>query len=139
MINRKGFIKNYKMILSTLLILGICFILMSRLEVKWINSAYAAGLGVGLVFAAILNFIVIKVKQKNADYEEEVEMQMQDERVILNQMKALAYAGIVAIASLVFTNTLAAIMDFDLAVGNIVVLFSYSISLAGFKWFYRNK
>jgi hypothetical protein len=139
MFKNKSIVKNYKWIMSILIIIGLCLIMISNLDIAGHKSSYTAGLGVGLIFAAVLNLVIIRIKQRNSDFEGEVEVQMQDERVKLNKMKSLAYAGIVMIATLVICNMLSAYMDFDLRVGNIIVLFSYSISLAGFKWFYRNR
>lgn len=136
---RKVMMRNYKWIMSILILLGISLILIAQIELEWLNSEYTLGLGIGLVLAATINLIVLWLKFRNSDYEEAMEIEMNDERVKMNKMRALSYSGVVAIALLCIISILHAHVEFNMVLGNTFVLLSYSASLAFFKWTLRNK
>jgi len=136
---RKKLIKNYKWMMAILIILGVCLITASQLNYEWLNKDYTAGLGFGLIIAAALNIIILRIKQRKADYEDILELELNDERVKMNKLRALAYAGAVAVTLLCIISIVNAYASFDMVIGNIIVLFGYSGSLAFFKWFFRNK
>lgn len=136
---RKSYLKNYKWIMGSLALIGVILILVSRLLEEGHHPDYVAGLGVGLVFASVLNLIIVRIKMRNSTYEEELEIEMQDERVKLNKMKSLAYGGIFMVVVLCFLNMLNVFIGFDMTLSNIIVLFSYIISVAFFKWYFRNR
>lgn len=133
-------LKRFKTIISILLVIGMLCILLGVLFVeKESAKGLISGIGFGLVVTAALNLIIIQLKAKKDSYEEEMELQFQDERVKLNKMKALAYAGIVTIFMLCTVLILRALIELDLLIGNIIVLFTYSIALVIFKFYYKNK
>lgn len=136
---RLKLMKNYKWIMGVLIILGVSLILFSRLELEGINSEYTLGMGVGLILAASVNLVILWFRFRNSDYKEALEIEMNDERVKMNKMKALAYAGVVSIASLCIMSMLNAYIEFSMVTGNAIVLMIYAFTLAFFKWILRNR
>lgn len=133
-------LKKFKTIISILLVIGLLCILLGVLFIEEESAkGLLSGIGFGLVVTAALNLIIVQLKAKKDSYEEEMELQFQDERVKLNKMKALAYTGIVTIFMLCTVLILNVLIDFDLLLGNIIVLFTYSIVLVIFKYYYKNK
>ncbi len=98
------------------------------------------GFGTGLTLVGVFNIIVMYVKKKKDEqYEDDMNLEFTDERLILNKFKVLGYSGTIGIFVLALSNVAHLIFETNLLISNIVVIIGYTFLIAGFKLFYRNR
>lgn len=135
----KNFSK-YKKVMQLLLALGLLSLLAGQFIEADAMKGFLMGFGSSVTLVSGLNLLIFFVKQKrDEDYETEMNIEFTDERLNMNKQKVLAYSGIIGMMALALSNAIHLIFDNDLLISNIIVVFIYVISLAGFKLYYRNK
>lgn len=132
--------KAFKNVMRIIILIGCIALIASFMVEKDSLRGLLAGFGTSLTLIAIVNLIMTYIKEKrNNDYDVEMTLQMKDERVKINKLKTFAYSGMIAILCLCIVVVARALVEFELLIGNVIVLFSYSISVTIFKIYYKNK
>lgn len=139
MMKKKGSLKSYRTVITIMTFIGIGLLIASRwLEVER-YQATLSGVGTGITLVGAINIIMIRIKLRNEASREDMELSFKDERLQLQRWKELAVAGIVSLLLLCMFVLLNAFIDFDLRVGSVIVLFSYTGTLLLSKLYYNFK
>ena len=132
--------KKFKRTMQLMVILGAGSIVVSRQIPVDTYKGLLAGFGTSLLLIGSLNMLIILIKSRNnSDFEKDLEIEFADERLQANKMKGLAYAGIVGMMALAFSNMFHLIWDVDLLFTNILIVMIYVVIILGFKVYYKNK
>lgn len=136
-LKKKGSLKAYRSVMTVMTFIGVILLVVSRwLEVES-HRATLSGVGTGIALVGVINILILRVKMKHEDLKEEMELSFQDERIQLQRWKELAIAGVVSLFLLCVFVLLNAFVDFDLRVGSVVVLFSYTGTLLMSKIYFK--